>query len=100
MSEAAKDIGQHPIHLGLGATAIEQPRFTGAMDWYAGYAQRNAADGAEGRLVSMHRFDKPWDIWEMHPAGAEVVLCTAGSLTLHQARADGQRTSVTLAAGQ
>lgn len=41
-----------PIHLGLGATALVQPDFTG-MDWYADYMDRNAADGIEGRLVSM-----------------------------------------------
>ncbi len=27
-------IKTHPIHLGLGATVIPQPAFTGNMDWY------------------------------------------------------------------
>ena len=35
----------HPIHLGLGATAVPQPEFTG-LDWYADYSARQAADGA------------------------------------------------------
>ena len=31
---------------------MPQPRFTGGIDWYEGYGQRHAEDGAEGRLVS------------------------------------------------
>jgi quercetin dioxygenase-like cupin family protein len=90
----------HPIHLGLGATAVVEPHFTGGIDWYQGYAARHAADGAEGRLVSLHAFDKPWDVWEMHPSGAEVVLCTSGSITLRQERSDGTVVSVALQPGQ
>ncbi|MEM6294542.1 MAG: cupin [Myxococcota bacterium] len=73
----------NPLHLGLGATAKVQPPFTG-MQWYADYGARNASDGAEGRLVSMHTFSASWESWEMHPRGAEVVLCTAGRITLVQ----------------
>lgn len=87
------------IHLGLGATAVPQPPFSG-MEWYAGYGDRHDADGAEGRLVSMYTFTESWDSWEMHPSGHEVVLCTAGSMTLHQEHADGSRESVTIAAGE
>jgi quercetin dioxygenase-like cupin family protein len=90
----------HPIHLGLCATAVVEPRFTGGIDWYQGYVARHAADGAEGRLVSLHAFDKPWDVWEMHPSGGEVVLCTSGSITLRQERSDGTVVSVELQAGQ
>jgi hypothetical protein len=87
-----------PIHLGLGATALEQPEFSG-MEWYAAYSERVAADGAEGRLVSMYRFTESWDMWEMHPSGAEVVLCTAGTMTLHQELADGATATITLGPG-
>lgn len=90
------DIVDHPIHLGLGAAATVEPLFTGSMDWYAAYVQRHERDGAEGRLVSLHTFSKSWDMWEMHPHGCEVVLCTAGLLTLHQERADGSRATVVL----
>ena len=31
------NIYDYPIHLGLGATAIVQPEFTGAMDWYGAW---------------------------------------------------------------
>lgn len=87
-----------PVHLGQGARAEPQPQFTG-IEWYADYARRTAADGPEGRLVSLHRFDTPWDSWEMHPLGDELVVCTAGRITLIQAGEDGSETQQTLAAG-
>lgn len=90
----------HPIHLGLGATAEVEPEFTGEMSWYAGYAERHQADGPEGRLVTMSTFTQPWDVWEMHPNGSEVVLCLDGSITLHQELPDGSSASVDLAAGE
>lgn len=89
---------KHPIHLGLGATAVSQPAFTG-MDWYAGYGERSAKDGNEGRLVAMHTFSEPWDSWEMHPRGAEVVICIAGTLTLVQ-EIEGEHREVTLQVGE
>ncbi|HSP27897.1 MAG TPA: cupin domain-containing protein [Ilumatobacteraceae bacterium] len=97
----APSLEVHPIHLGLGATAVVEPEFTGAMEWYAGYgARHDEADGMEGRLVSMHTFTEPWDVWEMHPVGHEVVLCTAGTVTLHQEHADDTTATVTLQAGE
>lgn len=89
----------HPLHLGLGATAVAQPEFTG-MDWYESYGARNAGDGAEGRLVSMYSFTEDWESWECHPSGAEVVLCTAGRMTLHQEMADGSKATVTIGPGE
>lgn len=100
MSDGATPISTHPIHLGLGATAAVEPEFTGDEGWYAAYAERHAADGAEGRLVTVHSFDESWDVWEMHPAGSEVVLCTVGNLTLHQEHADGTTATVHLAPGE
>ena len=94
------DIARHPIHLGLGATAEVEPEFTGAVEWYESWEQRHASDGGEGRLVGMYTFTGPWDSWEVHPNGSEVVLCVAGSMTLHQEKADGTQTSVTLGPGE
>jgi hypothetical protein len=37
-----------PVHLGLGATALPQPAFTG-MEWYADYSARHGAGNAPGR---------------------------------------------------
>jgi len=89
----------NPIHLGLGATAVVEPTFTGDMAWYEGYVERHGDDGFEGRLVSMSEHNGAWDMWEMHPHGAEVVLCTAGTLSLTQELADGDVT-VVLQAGE
>ncbi|MBS0222182.1 MAG: cupin domain-containing protein [Proteobacteria bacterium] len=86
-----------PLHLGLGAKAMAQPEFTG-MDWYAPYAERNAADGSEGRLVSLYSFSESWTSWERHPVGDEAVICTAGEITLIQELPDGPQ-KVTLRPG-
>lgn len=95
----ARDLRTFPIHLGLGGRASAQPAFTG-MEWYEAYAQRAAADGVEGRLVSMYDFTSDWDVWEMHPAGDEVVVCLSGEITLIQELPDGALHSETLGAGQ
>lgn len=90
-----------PIHLGLGATAVVEPAFGGGMEWYEAYGARyDEVDGVEGRLVALHTFTESWDSWEMHPAGHEVVLCTAGSITLHQEHDDGRTDTVRLCAGE
>jgi len=73
-----------------------QPAFTGAMEWYATYAARNADDGAEGRLVRLFRFSENWTTWEMHPHGHETVLCVRGAMTLYQQTDDGATTSIEL----
>jgi mannose-6-phosphate isomerase-like protein (cupin superfamily) len=87
-----------PIHLGLGATAVVEPPFTG-MEWYEGYGARHAADGAEGRLVSQYSFTESWTSWEVHPAGAEVVICIGGGIALIQQFTDGREERVTLGPG-
>jgi mannose-6-phosphate isomerase-like protein (cupin superfamily) len=89
----------NPLHLGLGATAIVQPAFTG-MDWYEAYAARTGDDGKEGRLVSLFTFSENWDSWEMHPVGDEVVLCLSGAITLHQEMRDGSTATVAIRSGE
>lgn len=93
------DLSKHFVHLGQGATAVPQPEFTGEVAWFMEYAQRNSADGPEGRLVSLLSFDGPWGVWEMHPRGTEVVVCTAGAITLIQER-DGGEVRVPLGVGE
>ncbi len=90
---------KHPVHLGLGATAEIEPEFTGEMSWYMDYGARHGSDGPEGRLVNLIRFTESWSDWEMHPKGAEVVLCVAGAMTVHQELEDGSHRSVTLGEG-
>lgn len=84
MSDGAFDLSSFPVHLGLGARAIKQARFTGDMSWYETYGAGVADDGAEGRLVAIHTFSEPWTSWEVHPLGDELVVCLSGSLVLHQ----------------
>ena len=88
-------LATNPVHLGLGALAMVEPAFAGG-EWYAAYEARHAADGIEGRLVTLFTFDAPWTSWEMHPAGDEVVICLAGAMTLHQEFPDGRVATVTL----
>jgi mannose-6-phosphate isomerase-like protein (cupin superfamily) len=98
----ARNLEQHPIHLGRGASAEAQPAFPRderAMDWYMDYGARYAADGTEGRLVSLFRFTEDWSGWEMHPAGAEVVVCITGAMELIQ-EIDGAEVRTALAPGE
>lgn len=92
------DLARFPVHLGRGATAVAEPEFTG-FEWYGGYIERHAGDGDEGRLVSMFTFDAPWQGWEMHPRGHELVICTAGEITLIQ-EIDGEHKRTTLRPGE
>jgi mannose-6-phosphate isomerase-like protein (cupin superfamily) len=92
-------LAEFPVHLGLGATAVRLDRFTGTPDWYERYGEQFAADGREGRLVSLHTFSKPWDSWEVHPNGEELVVCIDGTFTLHQ-QIDDRVQTVMLRTGQ
>ena len=94
----ARKLADSFIHLGLGASAVPQPPF-GGMAWYEAYGARHASDGREGRLVSEHTFTEEWPSWEMHPHGAEVVICTAGEMVLTQEFPDGRAEQTTLGAG-
>lgn len=85
-------------HLGPGGAAQAQPAFDGAA-WYEAYGERTAADGADGRLVALHRFTQNWPGWEVHPQGAELVLVTEGEMTLIQ-EVDGEEHRVTLRKGE
>jgi uncharacterized cupin superfamily protein len=88
------------VHLGLGATTVTLPTHTGDMSWYEEYGNNHAADGNEGRLVSMHSFAESWDTWEMHPEGTELVLCVSGRAELTQEQPDGSTKTVALSGGQ
>lgn len=94
------NLTKNPVHLGLGATAEIQPEMTADMSWYEGYGQRHGSDDPQGRLVSMCTFTEDWDMWEMHPKGAEVVLCTGGEMTLVQEMVDGSHKRTTIGEGE
>jgi quercetin dioxygenase-like cupin family protein len=93
-----KSLFDFPIHLGGGATAVPQPRFDGPA-WYEAYDVRHGQE-ADGRIVSLFRFEEPWTSWEMHPAGDEVVCVVQGHMTLHQELPDGSKQSHELGAGE
>ena len=95
----ARKLADSFIHLGLGASAVPQPPFDG-IAWYEAYGARHASDGREGRLVSEHTFTEEWPSWEMHPHGAEVVICTAGEMLLTQEFPDGRVERTMLGAGE
>ena len=94
-----QSLATYPVHLGKRGSAQPQPEFTGQMDWYMAYAEATAADGLDGRLVAMHTFTAPWESWEMHPLGAEVVVCVSGELVLIQELPDGESKRLELGPG-
>jgi quercetin dioxygenase-like cupin family protein len=94
-----KSLYDFPIHLGRGAAAVAEPRFTG-IDWYEGYDRRHHDDLDEGRIVSLFRFEESWTSWEMHPSGEEVVCCLQGHMTLHQELPEGSKESWELSPGE
>ena len=99
MSDGVFELSKFPAHLGLGAQVERLDAFDGTPAWYERYGDAHAADGREGRLVSMHTFDSSWTTWEMHPKGDELVLCVEGRMTLHQ-EIDGERHTLALEAGE
>jgi quercetin dioxygenase-like cupin family protein len=98
MTDATFPLQQFPVHLGRGATAAVLPEMDGTSEWFRRYGESHGGDGAEGRLVTMFTFAAPWDTWEVHPNGHELVVCTAGEMTLHQ-EVDGGVRTVTLRTG-
>jgi uncharacterized cupin superfamily protein len=98
MTDPVFSLPRFPVHLGRDTRIARLPEFDGSPEWYQRYGEAHAADGDDGRLVSMFTFDAPWSTWEMHPNGEELVVCVAGTITLHQ-EIDGETTTVALAAG-
>jgi len=99
MAEHPFDLSRFPVHLGSGAAIERLPEFDGTPQWYERYGADHEADGVDGRLVALHRFDASWDSWEMHPNGEELVACVAGRITLHQ-EIDGDDRTAVLEAGE
>jgi mannose-6-phosphate isomerase-like protein (cupin superfamily) len=87
------------IHLGVGSTATPLPDFAWSPEYLAGYQERFAADGAEGRLICVMSQEETWDSWERHPAGDEVVVLLSGRVDLVQ-DLDGAEHVVELQPGQ
>ncbi|WP_052848429.1 cupin domain-containing protein [Streptomyces avicenniae] len=71
-----------PVHLGLGSRARPIEGFAWDPEVLGAYSAATAADGAEGRLVTIHDGDGPGDHWERHPSGDELIICLSGSVTV------------------
>ncbi len=93
------DLTRQFAHLGRGSTIMVQPEFDG-LAWYQAYIERTAADGGEGWLVSLYDFAEDWDSWEMHPNGAEMVVCLSGAIRLIQVEVDGTERQLQLGPGE
>jgi len=91
-------LAQRPIHLAADGLATEEPPYTGP-EWFTSYDARHPCDDAGDRLVVQFSFTQSWAIWEVHPFGAEVVLCIAGNLTLIQRHPDGEERRLALGPG-
>ncbi|HEY8080792.1 MAG TPA: cupin [Acidimicrobiales bacterium] len=76
------DLTTTHVHLGLGATATPIENFEWSPSFLEAYERDHAADGAEGRLVSMFPQEETWTFWERHPAGEEVVVLMSGRVDL------------------
>lgn len=75
MGDLTFDLSRFPVHLGLVATVVRLDEFDGTPEWYQRNGAAHADDGVEGRLVSLHTVSEPWDSWEVHPRGEELVVC-------------------------
>ncbi|MEU6633338.1 cupin domain-containing protein [Streptomyces parvus] len=78
----AIDLRTTPVHLGLGSRAKPVEGFAWDPEVLHAYSAAVAADGAEGRMVTIIDGDGPGDHWERHPAGDELVVCLSGSVTV------------------
>lgn len=63
------------IHLGGAESALPVPAFNHG---YEAYAKAFCTLEHPGRLVAIYTTSEDWAVWEMHPAGDEVVIVTAG----------------------
>ncbi len=75
MSEKPLQLEHDAIHLGSQGAAVPISNFENDYERYVA-AHCTAAD--PGRLVSLGTSTKDWPVWEIHPAGAEVVIVVSG----------------------
>ncbi|MEU3193303.1 cupin domain-containing protein [Streptomyces sp. NPDC006992] len=95
----AIDLRTTPVHLGLGSRAKPVEGFAWDPEVLRAYSAAVAADGAEGRMVTLFDGDGLDDHWERHPAGDELVVCLSGSVTVTRDR-DGVPDRVVLGPGE
>jgi quercetin dioxygenase-like cupin family protein len=96
----AIDLTAMPLHLGRGSRAQPIQGFAWDPDVLGSYAAAVEPDGAEGRLVVIIDDEGRGHHWERHPAGDEVVICLAGSVTVVARDEDGTETETRLQPGE
>ncbi|MEU5162716.1 cupin domain-containing protein [Streptomyces sp. NPDC020875] len=95
----AIDLRTTPVHLGLGSRAKPVEGFSWNPEVLQAYSAAVAADGDEGRLVTIFDGHGPGDHWERHPVGDELVICLSGSVTVTRDM-DGAHERVVLGPGE
>ncbi|MEV0528746.1 cupin domain-containing protein [Streptomyces sp. NPDC050439] len=95
----AIDLRNTPVHLGLGSRAKPIEGFAWEPQVLQAYSAAVAADGAEGRIVTIFDGDGRGEEWERHPAGDEVIVCLSGSVTVTR-DVDGVHEQVVLGPGE
>lgn len=65
-------------HLGVGPEVTQLPL---TPDFWPTIGQRT--DIHSGRLFAAYDMEGDWDVWEVHPAGDELVMALGGSMTFH-----------------
>ena len=71
----AFDLVDTYLHIEDGPKAVQLP--VGDDFWQT---LPTRTDLGAGRLVASFRFEEDWKVWEMHPAGDEVVCLLSGSI--------------------
>lgn len=84
---------QDALHLPATGSTVVLPNFNNAYDPYVA-AHCTTAD--PGRLVTMATSTEDWPVWEMHPAGDEVVVVLQGKAEFIQDLGDGRFTRLVL----
>jgi hypothetical protein len=87
----APSLEVHPIHLGLGATAVVEAEFTGGPDWYARYGQRHDA------TMTLHQEHADGTTATVTLQAGEYAINPPG--TWHTADIDGEATGDFITAG-
>ena len=99
MTDTAFPLSTFPVHLDATTGIVRLERFDGTPEWYERYGAAHLAASDDGRLVTLHSFDRSWDTWEMHPRGHELVVCVQGSMVLHQ-EIEGEVQTAVLGTGE
>ncbi|MBX3213990.1 MAG: cupin domain-containing protein [Labilithrix sp.] len=81
MSEKPLRLGPDAIHLGGQSAALAVRAFGNDYD---GYVAAHCTPDDPGRLVSVAESAEDWPVWEVHPAGDEVVIVLKGRAELIQ----------------